>query len=47
MEDKIRQLLEFNILELETLYQLLSQLNLLNEQYVLDWLDKLNEISIR
>lgn len=47
MENTIKELLEANIKELDTLYRFLVQSNLQNEQYVLDWLDKLNEISIR
>lgn len=47
MENTIKELLEANIKELDTLYRFLVQSNLQNEQYVLDWLDKINEISIR
>lgn len=47
MENTIKALLEVNIEELDKIYQFLAQSNLLNEQYVLDWLDRLNEISIR
>lgn len=47
MENVIKELLEANIKELDKLYKFLELANLLNEQYVLDWLDKLNEISVR
>lgn len=47
MENAIKELLEANIEELNKLYKFLELANLLNEQYVLDWLDKINEISIR
>lgn len=47
MENVIRELLEANIEELDKLYKFLELANLLNEQYVLDWLDRLNEISVR
>ena len=32
---------------IEAVYKELKDSNLLNEQFVLDWLDKLNEISVR
>lgn len=32
---------------IENIYKELKDSNLLNEQFVLDWLDKLNEISVR
>lgn len=47
MENAIKELLEANIEELGKLYKFLELANLLNEQYVLDWLDRLNEISVR
>lgn len=47
MENAIKELLETNIEELDKLYKFLELANLLNEQYVLDWLDRLNEISVR
>lgn len=47
MENVIRELLEANIKELDKLYKFLELANLLDEQYVLDWLDKMNEISVR
>lgn len=31
----------------EAVYKELKDADLLNEQFVLDWLDKLNEISVR
>lgn len=46
-ENVIKDLLESNIKYMNKLYELLATLELLNEQYVLDWLDKLNEISVR
>ncbi len=47
MENAIKELLEANIEELNKLYKFLELANLLNEQYVLAWLDKINEISVR
>lgn len=47
MENAIKELLEANIEELDKLYEFLELANLLNEQYVLDWLDRLNKISVR
>lgn len=47
VENPIKELLEANIEELDKLYKFLELVNLLNEQYVLDWLDRLNEISVR
>ena len=47
MENVIKELLEANIKELDKLYKFLELANLINEQYVLDWLDRLNEISVR
>lgn len=47
VENPIKELLEANIEELDKLYKFLELANLLNEQYVLDWLDRLNEISVR
>lgn len=32
---------------IEAIYKELKDADLLNEQFVLDWLDKLNEISVR
>lgn len=32
---------------IEAIYKELKDSDLLNEQFVLDWLDKLNEISVR
>lgn len=47
MENAIRELLEANIEELDKLYKFLELANLLNEQYVLDWKLKLQEISLK
>ena len=47
MENAIKELLKVNIEASNKLYEFLKKANLLNEQYVLDWLDKLNEISVR
>ena len=47
MENAIKELLEANIEELNKLYKFLELANLLNEQYVLNWLDKINEVSVR
>lgn len=47
MGNVIKELLEANIEELDRLYKFLEWANLLNEQFVIDWLDKLNEISVR
>ena len=38
---------EASIEAIEDIYKELKESNLLNEQFVLDWLDKLNEISVR
>lgn len=47
MKELIENVLKSNIESTNNLYKLLERMNLLNEQYVLDWLDKLNEISVR
>lgn len=47
IENSIKELLEANIEELNKLYKFLELANLLNEQYVLNWLDKINEVSVR
>lgn len=46
-ENLIKELLQNNLNEINTIYDLIQLYNLENEQYVLDWLDSLNEISIR
>ena len=46
-ENLIKELLQNNLNEINTIYDLIQLYNLQNEQYVLDWLDSLNEISIR
>lgn len=47
MEEKIKCVLESNAQFIDDLYKLIKELGMLNEQCVLDWLDKLNEISVR
>jgi hypothetical protein len=43
----LKDLCDASIVVLEDLWERLKEANELNEQYVLDWLDKINEISIR
>lgn len=40
-------MIDASIEAIEAIYKELKDSNLLNEQFVLDWLDKLNEISVR
>ena len=40
-------MVDASIEAIENIYKELKDSNLLNEQFVLDWLDKLNEISVR
>lgn len=40
-------MVDVSIEAIEAVYKELKDSNLLNEQFVLDWLDKLNEISVR
>ena len=40
-------MVDASIEAIEAVYKELKDSNLLNEQFVLDWLDKLNEISVR
>lgn len=40
-------MVDASIEAIEAIYKELRDSNLLNEQFVLDWLDKLNEISVR
>lgn len=40
-------MIDASIKAIEAVYKELKDSNLLNEQFVLDWLDKLNEISVR
>ena len=40
-------MVDASIEAIESIYKELKDSNLLNEQFVLDWLDKLNEISVR
>lgn len=47
MEEKIKCVLESNAQFVDDLYKLIKELGMLNEQCVLDWLDRLNEISVR
>lgn len=46
-ENLIKSLIDSNIKETEAIYDLIELYELTNEQYVLDWLDKLNFISIK
>lgn len=43
LEKALKQSIEV----IEELYKQIEEENLLNDQRVLDWLDKLNEISVR
>ena len=43
----IRELLKSHLKETEAIYNILTLYNLLDKQEVLNWLDKLNEISVR
>ena len=45
--DYLKEQCLLTIKSIEDLYKLLKEKKLLNEQFVLDWLDKLNEISVR
>ena len=47
MKELIIELLKANIQETELAYKLCKEYNLLNEQETIDWLDKLNAISVR
>ena len=47
MKELILELLKANIQETELAYRLCKEYNLLNEQEIIDWLDKLNAISVR
>lgn len=40
-------MVDASIEAIKSIYKELKDSNLLNEQFVLDWLDKLNEISVR
>lgn len=46
MKKLIRQLYEASIKELEAIKDLAIEYDMLDEQETLNWLDKLNEISI-
>lgn len=43
----LQRCLDIHIKNTERIYNCLKKSELLNEQWVLDWLDKLNEISVR
>lgn len=47
MENEIKKILNDYVNMADGLYNILKELNLLNESYTLDFLDKLNEISVR
>lgn len=44
---KLKSLLDLELFSLEQLDQLITNSGLQNEQFVLDFYDKLNEISVR
>jgi len=46
-KDKFEQVLNGELTYLNGLWDLIKRNNLENEQFVLDWLDKLNEISVK
>ena len=46
-KNQLIEYMEMSILSLEHIYRRALELNLENEQEFLDWLDKLNEISVR
>lgn len=46
MNDLFRQLYEANIQETKAIINLAIEYNMLNEQETLNWLDKLNELSV-
>lgn len=43
----LEKMLDASIEAIESIYNELKEDNLLNDQRTLDWLDKLNEISVR
>lgn len=43
----LEKALEQSIEVIEEIYKQIEEENLLNDQRVIDWLDKLNEISVR
>lgn len=45
--DDIRKLMEETILYCQEVDRIAKELDITNEQYFLDWQDKLNEISVR
>lgn len=45
--DLWKQLLQANIDEAEAIYKLAQDYGILDQQELLDWQDKLNEISVR
>ena len=46
VEHILKQLCKHNLIETEHLLVALQEAKLMDEQFVLDWLDKLNEISV-
>lgn len=46
-ENLIKELLQSNLEETQKTYDLMKSYGLENEQYVLNWLDALNAISIK
>ena len=47
MKKLLNELYEASIQELNAIYSLAKEYNMLNEQSTLNWLDKINEISVR
>lgn len=45
--DLMKQLCDANIDEVISIYNLAKNYNLENDQIILDWQDKLNEISVK
>ena len=43
----VKQILGAALEQVEEAYRLAAKFEMLDEQFVLDWLDRLNEISIR
>lgn len=46
-KEQLYEYMEMSILSLEYIYRRAIELKLENEQKFLDWLDKINEISVR
>ena len=47
MNDRIKQMLNTSIGLLDSIYKELEELNLLDNQESISWLDAINEISVR